>query len=83
MSFVASYLLCHHHEPSECRVAFSAWKGFDSPLRERETMGSCRSGDHRLWWTIDAEDADAALSQLPPYLATRTTAVLVTPVLIP
>jgi hypothetical protein len=27
-------MLCHRHESSECPVAFAAWRGFASPLRQ-------------------------------------------------
>ncbi len=65
-------MLSHRHAPEECRVAFAAWKGFESPLRGRETIGSCRHGGHALWWTVEAPDEAAALAQLPPYVAART-----------
>jgi hypothetical protein len=35
-------------------------------------MASCANGDHHIYWTVNAEDAAAALQQLPPYLAQRT-----------
>lgn len=66
------YLLSHRHDPCECRFAFAAWHGFESPLRGRATLGSCHADDHALWWEVDAPDAQAALAQLPPFLAERT-----------
>src|SRR3712207_6282069 len=80
---VTTYLLCHRHRPAGCRVAFAAWKGFDSPLRAKTALGSCRNGHHALWWTVDAVDAQAALRRLPPYVAARTEAVEVTNTPIP
>jgi hypothetical protein len=77
------YLLTHHHEPNECGVAFAAFRGFESPLRHKGALASCTSGGHSLWWTVDASSADTALSQLPYFVAERTTAVLVDEVLIP
>jgi hypothetical protein len=65
-------MLTHEHRPEECRRAFAAWAGFPSPLRRRPTVGSCIAGGHRLWWTVEAESAAAALAQLPPFLAERT-----------
>lgn len=65
-------MLSHRHKPGECEVAFAAWRGFESPLRGHSTLGSCVEGGHSLWWTVDAEDAGAALSQLPPYVSERT-----------
>jgi hypothetical protein len=72
---VRTYLLCHRHRPSECRIVFAAWKGFDSPLRRSPVLASCDCGDHAMWWTARAIDQDTALGQLPPYVATRTEAV--------
>jgi hypothetical protein len=69
---VPLFVLSHRHEADECRAAFAAWKGFDSPLRHRPTVASCVEGGHRAWWQIEASDADAALRQLPPFVAERT-----------
>jgi hypothetical protein len=69
---VALYVLSHRHEPDECRAAFAAWKGFDSPLRHGVTVSSCVGGGHRAWWHVEAADAEAALAQLPPFVADRT-----------
>jgi len=70
---MARFMLTHSHQPDECRVAFAAWHGFDSPLRHHPTLSSCAAGGHLLWWTVGAKNADAALEQLPPYVAERTT----------
>ena len=67
------FVLSHHHQPEECRFAFAAWKGFDSPLRHQPTVASCIEGTHHTWWQVQASDAAAALAQLPPYVAERTT----------
>jgi hypothetical protein len=70
---VPTYLLLHRHSPDECRFAYAAWRGFDSPLRRREALSSCLLGSHRLVWTgVVADSAQAALSLLPPFLAERT-----------
>jgi hypothetical protein len=66
------FLLDHHHRPEECRAAYAAWNGFDSPLRRHAAVASCASGGHRIFWTVDARDGSAALGQLPPYVAERT-----------
>lgn len=78
-----SYVLLHRHDPLECPVVFAAWKGFDSPLRRRPVASSCGSGDHRLWWTVEALDPAAALGHLPPYVAARTEATEVREVIVP
>jgi hypothetical protein len=69
-------MLTHRHEPGECRVAFAAWRGFESPLRHAAAVASCASVDgddrHHIWWQVDAEDAGTALAQLPAYVAERT-----------
>lgn len=68
------FVLTHTHRPEECAIAAAAWKGFASPLRRGRPLGSCASGGHRLWWTVDAGDREAALSLLPRYVAQRTVA---------
>jgi hypothetical protein len=80
---MALYLLQHRHEPAECAAAFAAWKGFDSPLRERSAWSSCPTGGHHLWFMVEARDRKAALAQLPRYLAERSAAVRVAEVPIP
>jgi len=80
---VPRFMLTHAHSADQCRVAAAAWKGFSSPLRHGRTVGSCASGGHRLWWMIEAPDVAGALAQLPPYLASRTTAEEVREVEIP
>ena len=68
------FVLSHRHAPHECRFAFAAWKGFDSPLRHQSMVASCREGGHRAWWHVEAADAASALAQLPAFLAERTEA---------
>ncbi len=80
---VPRFMLSHTHTADECRHAFAAWRGVDSPLRHRSTVSSCVAGGHRLWWTVDAADSHAALAQLPGYVAERTEAVQVEEVPIP
>lgn len=81
------FMLVHTHRPSECRVAFAAWRGFDSPLRHAATAGSCAqsaaSGSHRIWWAVDAPDEGAAYAHLPPWVAERTVAERVSQLEIP
>jgi hypothetical protein len=84
-------MLIHRHRPAECRVAYAAWRAYDSPLRGKTAQSTCRrhvSGDsgadlgvpdvHELWCTVRAEDAASALAQLPPFVAERTEAREVT-----
>jgi hypothetical protein len=80
---VPSYLLHHRHEPRECGVAFAAFRGHESPLRHRATLGSCQWGGHAIWWRVEAASGDLALELLPAYVAARTTATQVSEVLIP
>jgi hypothetical protein len=80
---MSRFMLTHRHEPAECRVAFASWHGYDSPLRRQPALGSCAQGGHSLWWTVDAESAADALTQLPPYVAERTEASRVDEVPIP
>ena len=58
-------------------------EGHESPLRHRPTVGSCRSGGHEIWWTVEAETDEGALRLLPFYVAERTTATPVQEVEIP
>jgi hypothetical protein len=67
-----SYLLWHHHEPVECRVAFAAWRGFASPLRHRPALASCLTGGHTVCWTVQAAGPDEARHLLPAFVAERT-----------
>jgi hypothetical protein len=80
---MSRFLLHHRHRPEECRVVFAAWKGFESPLRNGTTMGSCLSGGHEIWWELRAHTAGEALARLPPYVAARTEAIRVDDVRIP
>ena len=77
------YVLHHRHEPHECGVVFASFKGYESPLRHQATLGSCRSGGHAIWWTVEAASEDDALALLPFYVAERTTATTVGEVEIP
>jgi hypothetical protein len=77
------YVLHHRHEPHECGVVFASFRGHESPLRHRPTVGSCRSGGHEIWWTVEAETDEGALRLLPFYVAERTTATPVQEVEIP
>jgi hypothetical protein len=81
------FMLTHRHGADECRVAFAAWRGFESPLRHAGTVGSCQlvngTAEHEIWWFLDAEDRDSALAVLPDYIAERTYATEVTEVSIP
>ena len=80
---MAVYLLEHRHRSTDCGVAFAAWKGVDSPLRDTMVLSSCAFGEHRLWFVIEAPDETAALSHLPRYLAERASATRVAEVPIP
>jgi hypothetical protein len=80
---MASFVLHHRHEAHECGVVFASFRGHDSPLRRRQTLASCRSGGHAIWWTVEADSEAEALALLPPYVAERTTASDVTAVHIP
>lgn len=80
---MARFVLSHRHRHHECRTAYAAWNGFESPLRQRDTVASCASGGHAMFWTVDARDEHEALAQLPPFLADRTEVIRVTEVAIP
>ena len=80
---MARYLLQHRHQPRECGVVFASFKGHESPLRHQATLGSCRSGGHAIWWSVEAESEADALRLLPYYVAARTTVARVSEVEIP
>lgn len=80
---MARYLLHHRHEPQDCGVVFTSFRGHKSPLRHQATLGSCRSGGHAIWWTVEAETEEKALELLPFYVAERTTVARVSDVEIP
>ena len=69
-----TFVLAHRHAPQECRIAIAAWRAFESPLRGGRPLGSCITGGHQVWWIVRASDMEAALAQLPPYVAERTVA---------
>jgi len=83
------FVLSHRHAPTECGVAFAAWRGFESPLRHTSTLATCPSdagengGEHLLIWTVEAPGREEALALLPPWLADRTEVRLVGEVAIP
>jgi hypothetical protein len=66
------FLLSHHHAPADCPLVFAAWRGFASPLRHRDAYSSCPLGGHGLWWIVEAQDAAAALAQLPERVSLQT-----------
>ncbi len=80
---MASYLLVHRHTAKECPVVFAAWTGFPSRLRHHPVLASCATGGHCVWWTVEADDEAAALALLPGFVAGRTEAIAVRPVMIP
>jgi hypothetical protein len=80
---MSQFLLHHRHEPHECGVAFAAFRGHRSPLRQRSTVASCAYGDHQVWWSVDAASEAEALGLLPAFVAARATATRVRRVEIP
>jgi hypothetical protein len=80
---VPCFLIQHHHDPRECGVVYSAFKGHDSPLRHRATLASCAFGGHAIWWSVKARDEEEALGLLPFFVAERATATKVAEVEIP
>lgn len=78
-----SFILHHRHAPDECEPAFAAWRGFTSRLRQNPAPATCLTGDHSVWWRVQAADAIEALALLPAFVAARTTAIEVRDVVIP
>lgn len=77
------FFLQHKHDPGECESAFAAWRSFESPLRGGSAPSTCLAGDHRIWWSVEAPDAPAALALLPDFVASRTEATEVRYVEVP
>jgi hypothetical protein len=84
---VKTFMLIHEHTPAECKIAYAAWNGYDSPLRGHPVQSTCarhqshlssgspdRPAGHEIWWTAHAEDIASALDQLPPYVRDRAQA---------
>jgi hypothetical protein len=80
---VPCFLIYHRHEPPECGVVFTAFKGHESPLRHRATLASCAFGGHAIWWSVEASSEVDALGLLPFYVAQRATVTRVGEVEIP
>jgi hypothetical protein len=80
---VTTVLLLHRHDRPECPVAFAAWRGFQSPLRHKPALSTCPSGGHYIVWMVEAATAEEAMALLPPFVATRTDAMVVAEVPIP
>ena len=78
-----TYLLHHVHEPGECGIVYASFKGYQTPLRRRTTVASCHFGGHAIWWIVRALSEHDALAALPYFVASRTSAILVTGVRIP
>jgi len=77
------FLLHHRHTAEDCAATYAAWNGFVSDLRGTSAMSTCPYRGHEVWWFVDAPDAAAALARLPGYVASRTVAVRVGPVVVP
>ena len=80
---MARFLIHHRHAPEECGVAFASFKGDASPHRGKATFATCLAGGHEIWWVVEAADPETALSQLPYFVASRSTAVEVRDVRMP
>jgi hypothetical protein len=52
-------------------------------LRHAAALASCDSGDHAIWWTVEAASERDALALLPFFIAQRATATRVREVVIP
>ena len=77
------FLVHHRHKPHECGITFASFRGHDSSLRHRAALASCASGDHEIWWTVEAASEQEVLAQLPFFVARRSTLTSVSEVVIP
>jgi hypothetical protein len=80
---MSRFLIHHRHEPHECGVVFTAFRGHESPLRHRATFASCGFGGHAIWWWVEAAGEREALALLPYFVAQRATVTMVGEVEIP
>ena len=67
------FLIHHRHRPGECGIAFVAFRGHDSVLRDRTALAACSYGEHAIWWAVEAADEQQALALLPFFVAQRST----------
>ena len=77
------FLVHHRHAARECGIAFSAFRGHESPLRHQPALASCAAGGHEIWWTVEAASEADALALLPFFVAQRASATEVREVRIP
>ena len=77
------FLIHHRNEPADCGAVFASFRGFDSPLRHRRTLTSCRQGGHAIWWSVDTATAAEALALLPYYVGERASVTRVDEIEIP
>ena len=77
------FLVHHRHAPHECGIAYVSFKGCDSTVRHRPAIASCAFGGHAIWWTVEARDAEQALSDLPFFVAQRSAATRVAEIVVP
>ena len=77
------FLIHHRHGPDECGIAFVAFRGHESVLRDRTALAACSYGEHSIWWAVEAADEQQALALLPFFVAQRSTVTRVTDVVIP
>ena len=77
------FLVHHRHLARECGIAYSSFKGHESPLRHTAALSSCPCGEHSIWWTVEAATDADALAMLPFFIAQRSAAIAVTEVQIP
>ena len=80
---VPRFLIHHRHQPGECGIAFVAFRGHDSVLRQHPALAGCAYGEHAIWWAVDAADEEQALALLPFFVAERSTVTRVAAVVIP
>ena len=77
------FLIQHRHQPADCGAVFASFRGFDSPLRHRPTLASCRHGGHTIWWSVDAATAAEAIGLLPYYVGRHADVIRVDEIEIP
>ena len=77
------FVLRHQHADGECAVAVAAWRGHPSALRGTRAWRSCAHAGHDVVFVAEAADGDAALSQLPAWLAARTSVLAVDEIRVP
>jgi hypothetical protein len=63
---MTTLILAHAHDQAKCQVVYAASRGYDSPGRGLDALAACANGEHRIYWTVDADNARTRCSSSSP-----------------